>query len=322
MSPPAALRPLDDSTPPGPVAEQPCVLVVGNFDGVHRGHQAVLKEAVEIASAAGLAASVLTFNPHPAAVVGGGAPPMLTTLERRAELVGALGVDRVYVRTFDAAFAAWEPDRFARELVAQALRAKIVVVGENFRFGARRAGDLALLRSLGQELGFEVRVHATASDAKGRFSSTRAREAIAAGDLEEVRAVLARPHSLSGTVVHGDERGRSINFPTANLAPVPEMLPPDGVYAVQVDQIFPDGEVGPLTGGVTNIGVRPTVGDGKRTVETFLLGFAGDLYDERLRVHLVARLRDEQKFDGLEPLRAQILEDCLQARRKLGLVVD
>jgi riboflavin kinase/FMN adenylyltransferase len=325
MSQPAALRALDDATPPGPIAEEGCVLVVGNFDGVHRGHQAVLAEAVRVAGEAALVPSVLTFDPHPAAIVGPGAPPMLTTLEHRAELVGALGVKRMYVRAFDAAFAAWEPERFARDLVSGALQAKIVVVGENFRFGARRAGDLALLRSLGEKLGFEVRVHATASDAKGRFSSTRARQAIAAGDLDEVKAVLARPHSISGTVVHGDERGRTINFPTANLAPVVEMLPPDGVYAVRVDQIFPDGEVGPLTGGVTNIGVRPTVatpGDGKRTVETFLLGFAGDLYDERLRVHLVARVRGEQKFDGLDQLKEQILLDCLEARRKLAMVVD
>ncbi|HEY6462788.1 MAG TPA: bifunctional riboflavin kinase/FAD synthetase [Polyangiaceae bacterium] len=325
MSQPAVLRALDDSTPPGPIVDEACVLVVGNFDGVHRGHQAVLAEAVQVAREASLVPSVLTFDPHPAAVVGPGAPPMLTTLEHRAELVGALGVKRMYVRTFDAAFAAWEPERFARDLVAGTLQAKIVVVGENFRFGARRAGDLALLRSLGKDLGFEVRVHAIASDAKGRFSSTRARQAIAAGDLEEVKAVLARPHSLSGTVVHGDERGRTINFPTANLAPVPEMLPPDGVYAVRVDQLFPEGEVVALTAGVTNIGVRPTVAalaDGKRTVETFLLGFAGDLYDERLRIHLVARLRGEQKFDGLEQLKEQILLDCLEARRKLGIVVD
>lgn len=322
MSTRAALRILDDATPPGPLAEEGCALVVGNFDGVHRGHQSVLTEAVEAARAAHLVPSVLTFDPHPAAVVGQGAPPMLTTLERRAELVGALGVERMYVRRFDAAFASWEPERFARELVAGALRARVVVVGQNFRFGAKRAGDLTLLRALGAQLGFEVRVHAIASDAQGPYSSTRAREAIAAGDLPAVEAVLARPHALSGVVVHGDERGRTINFPTANIAPVAEMLPPDGVYAVRVEEVGPDGEVTPLAGGVTNIGVRPTVGGGARTVETFLLGFAGDLDDLQLRVHLVARLRDEQKFADLEALKAQILRDCTEARRKLGLLVD
>jgi riboflavin kinase/FMN adenylyltransferase len=308
MSPPAALRILDDETPEGPVSGAPCVLVVGNFDGVHRGHQAVLTEATGAARAAGLAASVLTFDPHPAAVVGQGAPPVLTTVERRAELLGALGVEQMYVRRFDAAFASWEPERFARDLVAQALRARVVVVGENFRFGAKRTGDLALLRTLGAELGFEVRVHAIASDARGRFSSTRAREAVAAGDLAEVEAVLGRPHALSGVVVHGQERGRTISFPTANLEPA-EMLPPDGVYAVRVDQIEADGPASFLAGGVTNIGVRPTVSGVGRTVETFLLGFSGDL-------------RDEQKFAGLDELKTQILADCAEARRKLGMAFE
>ena len=320
MSQRAALRILDDTTPPGSLSGEACALVVGNFDGVHKGHQAVLAEAVTAARAEGLVSSVLTFDPHPAAVVGAGAPPVLTTVEDRADLMGALGVERVYVRRFDAAFASWEPARFARELVVEALQARLVVVGQNFRFGAKRAGDLALLRSLGAELGFEVRVHATASDARGRFSSTRAREAIAAGDLEEVVRVLGRPHALTGRVVHGEERGRTINFPTANIAPVGEMLPPDGVYAVRVDQLDDDGEAMPLAGGVTNIGLRPTVADGGgRTVETYILGFAGDLYGERLRLHLVGRLRDEQKFAGIEELKTQITIDCVQARRKLGL---
>ena len=316
----AILRRVDGSTPAGPLFEEACALVVGNFDGVHRGHQAVLAEAVASAHAQGLVPTVLTFDPHPGAVVGSGAPPALTTLERRADLVGELGVERMVVRTFDAAFAAWEPERFARELVAEALRAKVVVVGQNFRFGAKRAGDLALLRALGAELGFEVRVHAIATDAHGPFSSTRAREAIAAGDLAEAERVLGRPHELSGPVVHGDERGRTINFPTANIEPVPEVLPPDGVYAVQVDEIDEEGAASPLAGGVTNIGVRPTVTAGlRRTVETFVLGFSGDLYDVTLRLHLVGRIREEKKFPSVDDLKKQILVDCADARRLLGL---
>lgn len=315
----AALRILDDATPPGPLASEACVLVIGNFDGVHRGHQSVLAEAVKAARAQGLVPSVLTFDPHPAAVVGSGAPPLLTTLEQRAELMGALGVERVYARRFDAAFSSWEPERFARELVSEQLRARVVVVGQNFRFGSKRAGDLALLRSQGAELGFEVRVHGIASDEKGPFSSTRAREAVLAGDLDEAERVLGRPHALSGVVVHGEERGRTIQVPTANIAPVAEVLPPDGVYAVRVDLFEEDGVASPLAGGVTNIGMRPTVGGAARTVETFILGFAGDLYEERLRLHLVARLRDEQKFGSLDDLKAQIARDILQARKTLGL---
>jgi riboflavin kinase/FMN adenylyltransferase len=316
----AALIAVDNASAPGAVAPAPGVLVVGNFDGVHLGHQAVLREAVARAQSLGLSAGVLTFQPHPAAVVGAGAPPLLTTLARRAELLGALGVERMYVRRFDAAFAAWQPDRFARELVAETLRARLVVVGENFRFGAKRAGDLTLLRALGADLGFEVLVHAAASDARGPYSSTRAREAVVAGDLDEVRRVLGRPHALSGRVVHGDERGRTIGVPTANLGTVPELLPPNGVYAVTADR-FSEAEQAfvPLARGLTNIGVRPTVGGGGRlSVETYLLDFAGDLYDAELRVHLVARLRDEKKFGSLDELKAQIARDVAAARSVLS----
>jgi riboflavin kinase/FMN adenylyltransferase len=310
----------DDAASAAPLGDQGCVLVVGNFDGVHRGHQAVLAEAVEVAHSQGLMPVVLTFDPHPAAVVGGAAPPVLTTLDRRAELMGALGVERMVVRTFDAAFASWQAERFARELIAGVLRARVVVVGQNFRFGAKRAGDLALLRALGAELGFEVRVHSIASDEHGPFSSTRARDAIAAGDLVEVERVLGRPHELSGLVVHGDERGRTINFPTANIEPVPEMLPPDGVYAVRVDEVDHGGVASALAGGVTNIGVRPTVGGGgRRTVETFVLGFSGDLYGVALRLCLIARLREERKFGSLDELKLQIIRDCAEARRRLGI---
>jgi riboflavin kinase / FMN adenylyltransferase len=285
---------------------------------VHLGHQAVLREAVERARASGLAPCVLTFDPHPAVVVGGGAPPLLTTVERRAELAGELGVERVYVRRFDAEFAAWSPERFARDLVAGALKARVMVVGENFRFGAKRAGDLALLKAQGELLGFEARVHSVAADERGAFSSTRARDAVAAGLLDEAVQVLGRAHAITGLVVHGDGRGRTIGVPTANLDGVPELLPSNGVYAVRVDLL--DGghaEPGPLGPGVTNIGVRPTVSGSGRRVETHLLAFAGDLYGARLRVHFIARLRDEQKFASVEDLKTQILLDVEQARAKL-----
>jgi riboflavin kinase/FMN adenylyltransferase len=311
----ARLFGVDDATPVESLSAVPCVLVVGNFDGVHLGHQAVLRQAVAHARSVGLSASVLTFDPHPAGVVGGGAPQRLTTLERRAELVSALGIERMYVRRFDAAFAAWQPDRFARDLVVGALRARIVVVGENFRFGAKRAGDLTLLRGLGAQLGFGVLVHAVASDSRGRYSSTRAREAVVAGDLEEVRRVLGRPHALTGVVVHGDERGRTIGVPTANLDAIPELLPPNGVYAVTVDRYAAAEQAFlPLGRGVMNVGVRPTVGGSRLSVETYLLDFEGDLYDARMRVHVVARLRDEKKFASLDELKAQIARDVAAAR--------
>ncbi len=301
------------------IGAEACALVVGNFDGVHRGHQAVLREAVALSRAARLAACVLTFDPHPGLVVGRGAPPLLTTLERRAELAGALGVERVYVRRFDAEFAAWSPARFVTDLVAGVLAAKVVVVGENFRFGAKRAGDLAMLRSEGARLGFEARDHSVAADANGAFSSTRARDAIAAGRVDEAAQVLGRPHSVSGLVVHGDGRGRTIGVPTANLDGVPELLPSNGVYAVRVDVLAAEGSSGgprPLGAGVTNIGVRPTVEkDGTtRRIETHLFDFTGDLYGQRLRVHLISRIRDEKKFAGLDELKAQIARDIEAAR--------
>jgi len=297
----------------------PCSLVVGNFDGMHKGHQAVLREAVAHAKASGLAACVLTFDPHPAVVVGRGAPPMLTTLERRCELAGALGVERVYVRRFDVEFAAWSPERFARDLVAGALEAKVVVVGENFRFGAKRAGDLAMLRAQATLLGFEARVHSFAADAHGTFSSTRARDAIAAGRVDDAIEVLGRPHAVSGVVVHGDGRGRTIGVPTANLEDIPELLPSNGVYAVRVDVLDAvTGDATPLAAGVTNVGVRPTVDGTTRRVETHLFDFAGDVYGRRLRVHLVARIRDEKKFGGVDELKEQIVRDMERARSLLS----
>jgi riboflavin kinase / FMN adenylyltransferase len=317
-----ALHLIDEHAPALP-AVSPCVMVIGNFDGVHLGHAAVLREAVAIAGRKSLGTSVLTFDPHPAAVVGLGAPALLTTLERRAQLMGALGVDRVWVRRFDAAFAAWSPDRFVHELVCGALQARVVVVGQNFRFGAKRAGDLTALRAMGEQLGFEVYVHAIASDERGPYSSTRVREAIDAGDLDEAARVLGRAHELSGPVVQGDQRGRTLGFPTANVHPVAEMLPPDGVYATRVERIGDDGIARPVGsgGGVTNIGVRPTVTvhGGHRTVETFVFDFAGDLYASRLRLHLVARLRGEKRFAGLDELKAQIAADASAARVKLAL---
>jgi riboflavin kinase/FMN adenylyltransferase len=314
----ARLVHIDGTTSASDLGAMPCALVVGNFDGVHRGHQTVLREAVAEAQARGLEACVLTFDPHPGAVVGAGAPPLLTTLETRAELIGEIGVPRMYVRRFDADFASWSPERFARELVSKALGARVVVVGENFRFGARRSGNLPLLQALGKDLGFEARVHSVATDARGRFSSTRAREAIAAGDVAEARNVLGRPHAMTGVVVHGDHRGRTIDFPTANLGNAPELHPRNGVYAVTVDAFDEGaGRFHPLGQGITNVGMRPTVGGNERRIETYLFAFSGDLYGKRLRVHVMARLRDEMKFGSVAELKAQIERDAIDARDKL-----
>jgi riboflavin kinase/FMN adenylyltransferase len=286
-----------------------CV-VIGNFDGVHRGHQAVLAQARGIADAGGYRCVVLTFDPHPREVLGGSsaARPKLTTLERRVELLRVSGADEVVVEPFTLEFAAWTPEQFARDLLATRLGAKAVVVGQNFRFGAKRAGDLPKLRTLGVELGFSVAVAQIAGDAQGNFSSTRARAAISAGDLTEAANVLGRPHSIAGIVEKGDQLGRKIGFPTANLGNVTEMLPPHGVYAIRAGE----------RPGIMNIGVRPTVGGKALRIEAHLFDFDGDLYGQPLRTDLVARIRGEQKFDGLDALKAQIAIDIEAAKSALG----
>jgi riboflavin kinase/FMN adenylyltransferase len=320
---------LDDDTPRDAVGTRASVVAIGNFDGVHLGHQAVLAAATAEARALGLATYVLTFAPHPMDVIGRGAPPQLTTLARRAALLVRAGVDRVFVRRFDAAIATWSPARFAADLLAGTLSAKRVAVGDNFRFGADRAGDLPMLGALGRELGFEAYAQAMTSDARGPLSSTRARQDLAAGDLDDAARVLGRPHAISGVVGHGAKRGRTIGFPTANLEAIPELLPRDGVYAVLVDVLDVlddagssgtggeqgDGDARALAAGVMNVGVRPTLdGAGARTVEVHLLDAAADLYGARLRVHIVARIRDERRFDGLDALKAQIADDARAAR--------
>jgi riboflavin kinase/FMN adenylyltransferase len=286
------------------------VVVIGNFDGVHRGHQAVLRQARAIADSSSDRCIVLTFDPHPREVLGGpsAARPKLTTLERRIELLRANGADDVVVEPFTLEFAAWTPEQFARDLLAARLGAKAVVVGQNFRFGAKRAGDLTKLRELGAQLGFTAAIAEVAGDARGSFSSTRARAAISAGDLVEAANVLGRPHSISGVVEKGDQLGRKIGFPTANLGGVVEMLPPHGVYAIRA---------GVDRSGVMNIGVRPTVGGTALRIEAHLFDFDGDLYGQPLRTELVARIRGEQKFAGLDALKAQIARDIEAAKGAL-----
>ena len=298
-----------------PVPGRSSIVVIGNFDGVHLGHRAVLDAARGVADAQRLRLRVLTFDPHPAVVMGRPAPALLTTLERRAELLRGAGVDEVDVRTFDLEFSRYAPARFAEELLSTGLGARVVIVGSNFRFGHQREGDFARLEALGRGLGFEARAASMIGDGRGPFSSTRAREALAAADLEEVGRVLGRPHAFSGVVGHGQERGRTLGFPTANVELIPEVVPPDGVYAVLVDTLDGAGHATALGRGVMNVGMRPTVdGERRRTQEVHLFDLEDDLYEARLRVHVVARIREERKFPDIEALKAQIARDAAAAR--------
>jgi len=279
-------------------------IAIGNFDGVHRGHQQVLRVATD---------AVLTFDPHPAVALGRVAPSILTALPRKIELLERAGVGEVVVQRFDDAFAAWSPERFVADLLVGKLAATVIVVGRNFRFGNKRAGDLATLERLGKEHGFEVRPFDLSGDEIGPFSSTRVRDAITRGDVEDAKRVLGRPHAFAGIVAKGDQRGRTLGFPTANIEDVAELVPAAGVYAVVVDRIdhFTKG----VGRGVMNVGVRPTVKDaGRRTQEVHLFDFDQDLYGAKLRVHVVSRVREERKFATIDELRAQIATDVSVAR--------
>jgi len=299
---------------------QNSLVVIGNFDGVHLGHRAVIEAALSEARDAGLRPLALTFEPHPSEVLGGGVRPVLTVLDRKIDLIERLGPElKVVVEPFTLELSRFTPAQFAQEFLIELLSAKVVIVGDNFRFGHRRSGDLPALVSLGRELGFAAHASSLVGDASGPYSSTRARAALAAGDLGAVGAVLGRPHSLSGTVVQGAQRGRTIGVPTANLGGVTEALPPYGVYAVLVDCVREGGSTA-IAIGVANIGLRPTVAAGF-SVEVHLLDFSQDLYGESLRVHLVSRLRDEQKFAGLPELQAQIARDIEHARQALAFAV-
>jgi len=323
------------------------VVAIGNFDGVHRGHQAVLASVADDARRRGLRPALLTFSPHPRAVLGRPVPPQLTALDRKLELV--LRVDPALtplVQRFDAAFASLSPLAFVEETLVRRLHAEVVVVGHNFRFGKDRAGDFAELNRLGAAHGFETRSHELVGDEHGPWSSSRVREAVARGDLAGAARMLGRPHALEGVVVEGDRRGRTLGFPTCNVNDVAQALPPFGVYAVVVDRVVdrPEGEPPPeevtsgitrvrpgpvavaLATGVANIGVRPTVKSGpeaRPSVEVHLFDLSADLYGARLRVHLIAHLRPEQRFAGLDALKAQIARDAAAAREHLeGLSPD
>jgi riboflavin kinase / FMN adenylyltransferase len=293
------------------------LVVIGNFDGVHLGHRAVLEASQRDANALGLTMVALTFDPHPSVVLGRGALPVLTPLERKLELLGrACPGLTVVVEPFTRELAAFSPAAFAEGVLAQALAARIVVVGKNFRFGLGRAGDFDTLTALGARLGFEARAEVLRGDDEGPFSSSRIRRALAAGELEAAERLLGRPHSISGLVARGAGRGRTIGVPTANLEGVPEALPPYGVYACVVDRVEPSGARA-LARGVLNIGERPTVNAGF-SVEAHLFDFEGDLYGQALRVHLCQRLREERRFDGLDALVAQIALDIADAKRALA----
>lgn len=283
------------------------VLTVGAFDGLHRGHQALLREVVARAGAGGMHAGVVTFEPHPASVLKPeGSGPRLTVGAERLELFAEFGVDRLHVVRFDAALAGLGAEEFVRRILLERCGMRELVIGTDHGFGRGRGGDRHSLPELGRMLGFGVTVVAPVQDVSGAtISSTRVRTALQEGRLGAVREWLGRPYRCTALVVPGAGRGRTIGLPTINLdGPAPEKaLPPDGVYAVRVEW------GGGVAGGMMNQGPRPTIGDRRRTLEAHLFGLDRDLYGRMVRVEWVERLRDVRRFASLDELRAQLGQD-------------
>ncbi|MHA3773971.1 bifunctional riboflavin kinase/FAD synthetase [Verrucomicrobiota bacterium sgz303538] len=295
---------------PGPV-----FLAIGVFDGVHLGHRAVIERACRDAKAAGGTAVVVSFDPHPIRVLRPEhAPRILTSTQHKTRLIGELGVEHLLLIPFDKEFASLPPEQFIRQLADAAQPLREICVGHQWSFGKGRAGNLDLLRTLGDELGFdEVGVEAVCIEGE-IVSSTLIRKAVQAGDLIHAARLLGRDYSILGTVVRGDQIGRKIGFPTANLSAHNEQFPPNGVYAV--DAVLGSERLK----GVVNIGVRPTIAhaSGERLLELHLFDFSRDIYAQDIEVFFRGFIRPERKFAGLDELKAQIARDAEQARAILA----
>ena len=297
-------------------ATRPNAVTIGNFDGVHRGHQAMLARLTARAASVGAAPAVLTFEPHPREIfTPESAPTRLTSLREKLEILRALGVAHVHVCRFTRPFAALPAEDFVRRILVDGLQARYVLVGDDFRFGAKRAGNFALLRQLGEKYGFEAESLHTVEAAGQRASSTAVRDALAAGDMATAAQMLGRPYSISGRVVGGDQLGRKIGYPTANIQLKHNRPPLTGIFAVRVQ-----GLEQPDWPGVASLGTRPTVhANGRPTLEVHLFNFDQSIYRRHLRVEFLHKLRDEAKFPSLEALIAQIDEDARQAREMLNV---
>ncbi|WP_114395365.1 bifunctional riboflavin kinase/FAD synthetase [Oleisolibacter albus] len=294
------------------------VVALGNFDGVHLGHRAVIAEAQAVAQRLGAPSAVLTFEPHPRSLFRPDDPPFrLTPLRIKARLIEALGVDALFALHFDRAFSQHSAEAFVRDVLVAGLEARHVVAGYDFVFGHRRQGTIDFLRRMGTGLGFGVSEVRPAAAPDGTvYSSTRVRELLQAGEPDKAAAILGHAFEIEGRVEHGDKRGRTIGFPTANIELDDYLRPRFGVYAVRagIDQ----GERTVWIDGVANLGRRPTVGGLVERLEVNLFDFDGDLYGRHLRVQLRHFLRPEMKFDGLDHLKAQIARDAETARRVLA----
>ncbi len=298
-----------------PPSARGTVLTVGTFDGVHRGHQRVLGAIARRGEELDLSSVLVTFDPHPLEIVrAAAAPPLLTLAPEKIEVIAESGINYLAIVPFTPALQRYDAASFVDEILRQRFRVRHLVIGHDHGFGRGRAGDVEVLRRLGDTRGFTVEVVPAVSGEDGvAISSTSIRRAIADGDLARAARWLGRSYSISGRVKSGDRRGRLLGFPTINvtLAPSRKLLPPPGVYAVRVQT-----HLGPF-GGMMNLGPRPTFGDESVSLEAHLFDAEGDFYDRSVRVDLIARLRETRPFDGVDALVAQLQEDEGQARRAL-----
>jgi len=285
------------------------IVSLGNFDGVHLGHQVILNEVVREARVRQGTALVLTFHPHPLTVLRPDRPlPLILSLREKLLSFLSLGIQGVFLQRFTLAFSRFTAEEFVRRYLVEAIGVEKVIIGHNVSFGYNRTGGAETLKRFGQEYGFTVEVVGPVMTAGREVSSTAVRAVLSAGDMHEVTRLLGRHYAVSGRVEKGFQRGRGIGFPTANLRPRADLLLPNGVYAVTVNV----GEEN--IPGVANVGVNPTFGGNGRTIEAHLFDFSADLYGQRLRVSFIERLRGEQKFPSIQELIHQIQEDANRAR--------
>lgn len=291
-----------------------CVLTIGNFDGVHLGHQEVLNGLKSRANSLGLASTVMTFEPHPQELFfGQQAPARLSRLREKLRLLEDYGIERLLCVRFDQKFSAMSAEDFIEQLLVNKLGVKFLVVGDDFRFGHDRVGDYKMLVAAGKQYGFEVVSTQSLKLSNSRISSTLIRQKLADGDMAQAQQMLGHPYVISGRVRHGEKKGRTIGFPTANIALERKVSPLHGVYAVEV------ALDGVTYSGVANIGQRPTVNGSRMQLEIHLFDFQQDIYGKTIDTHVLHKIRDEFKFDSFEQLKQQIAKDVVEAKAFFSL---
>jgi riboflavin kinase / FMN adenylyltransferase len=288
----------------------PCALTIGNFDGTHLAHQALFREVALLARARGWRAAALSFDPHPACIVAPDrAPKRITTFEQRVDVMAACGIEQVLILPFTRELSQVSPRDFVHEILSASLRTRAIVVGDNFRFGHKHAGDMHLLAELGLQLGFSTHIEPAIRSRYGVISSTLVREAVFSGRMAMAQRLLGRPYSLAGPVVPGHGIGGRQTVPTLNIAPSSEVLPPNGVYISRTRDV----DSGRVWNSITNAGCRPTFDGGPISIETFLLDPFDGRTPARIEVQFLRHVREEKKFDSPEALKAQIFRDVARA---------